>query len=168
MKKSLTILLVGILLLGFCGTTLAAPQETADTLRGQKQAENRIKVQDLQRYEQLRQLREEGKAIRGQIKEERVTLQGLIPKARETKDQTALPIIKQYRTELRGLRTDLKDLGVEQKANWQTMRTFLQTQDQGEMASTMNKIVNTRRDINQQLSNIKTTLAQFIAALSGK
>jgi hypothetical protein len=36
------------------------------------------------------------------------------------------------------------------------------------MASTMNQIVKTRQEINQQMSNIQTTLAHFIQALQGK
>lgn len=164
MKKSLAILMMGILLLGYSGTALAVPSEQTDTRMGQKQAADRIKVKDLQRFDQLRQLREEGKATRQQIKADRVEVQKLIQSARDTH----LPIIQQYRAELQGLRADSKTLAATQKSNWEAMRTALQAQDQGAMASTMNRIVKTRQEINQQLANIETTLAQFIQALQGK
>lgn len=166
MKKILTLLLAGIMLLSFTAVTLAA----GDASGGKQAQENKtsqIKVKDLQGYDELLQLREEGKATREQIKAGKQDLKDLLKAAKDTQNEAALPIIKEYRANLQGLRTDLQTLRTTQKSNWETMKTARQAGDQTQMESILEGIISTRQALNAKLVEIETSVDQFIQALQG-
>jgi hypothetical protein len=165
MKKVLILLLTGLMLFGVTATTLAAADSGAGTQTQPNNSESRIKVKDLQGYDQLLQMREDAKTTKDQIKADRQNLKDLIKAARDAKNTAALPVIKQYRTELQGLRTDLQSLRTEQKTNWADMKDARQAQDQAQMQTIMDRILSTRQALNDQLLKIKNTADEFIQAL---
>jgi hypothetical protein len=167
MKKMLILVLTGIMLLGLTATTLAASDPSGGKAAKVDKADSQIKVKDLQGYDQLLQLREEGKATRDEIKADKQQLKDLIKAAKDTKNADALPIIKQYRSELQGLRDELKSLRTTQQGNWEAMKTARQAGDQSQMQAIMDQILNTRQALNAQLVNVKTSVEEFIQALQG-
>lgn len=167
MKKMLSLLLTGIMMFSLIATTLAASETPGGKQANVNRAANQIKVKDLQGYDQLLQLREEGKATREQIKADKQELKGLIKAAKDGQNEAALPIIKEYRADLQGLRAELQSLRATQLGNWETMKVARQAGDQTQMQTIMDQIISTRQALNAQLLEIKTTVDQFNQALQG-
>ena len=165
MKKLIILLLTGIMLLGLASTTLAASDAAGGKQVKVDKTESQFKVKELQGYDQLLKLREDGKATMEQIKTDKQPLKDLIKAAKDTKNTAALPIIKQYRSDLQGLRDELKSLRTTQQGNWAAMKTARQAGDQTQMQTIMDQIVSTRQALNTQLLKVKTTADQFIQAL---
>lgn len=165
MKKIIVLLLTGLMLFAVTATSLAATDTGAGTQTQQNNSASRVKVKDLQGYDQLLQLREDAKTTKDQIKADRQSLKDLIKAAKDAKNSAALPVIKQYRSQLQGLKTDLQSLRTEQKTNWGDMKDARQAQDQTQMQTIMNRILSTRQALNDQLLKIKNTTDEFVQAL---
>lgn len=165
MRKMLTVLLVGLMLFGLAASALAMGDGSSNKQARIEQAANKIKVKNLQGYDLLLSLREEGKANRERIKANQQQVKELIQAAREAKNKEILPVIKAQRSANQVLRADLKTLWESQKGNWEAMKADRQAQDQVQMQSIMDQIISTRQLINAKLVEIKTAQELFIQAL---
>jgi len=172
MKKIITtLLLTGLMSVSLVGGAFAADSTTTPTdtpttgVVTQVNSVSHIKVKDLQGYDQLLQLRADGKAIREQIKSDRSQLKDLILAARQAHNMSALQALKPMRDALKQQSSDLKTLWTTQRGNWQAMKEAHQANNADQMQTVMNQIVSTRQAINAKLGDIKATLDQMIQSL---
>lgn len=167
MKKILVLLVAVLMVFGLVGAAFA---ESGSAGEPQPAAENAAKVhhpkvKDLQGFDQLIQLRAEGKATRDQIKANHDQLKSLVQAARQSKNKQALEALKPFKSTLKQQHADMKALGTTQKGNWEAMKEARQANNEAQMQTILNQIISTRQTINSKLLEIKTTLDQMIQAL---
>jgi len=167
MKKFLVLLMATLMVFGLVGAAFAesgsgeGPQPAA----GDSVKVHHPKIKDLQGFDQLEQLRAEGKAVRDQIKANHDQLKSLVQAARQSKNKQALEALKPFRNALKQQHADMKALGTTQKGNWEAMKEARQANNEAQMQTILNQIISTRQTINSKLLEIKTTLDQMIQAL---
>lgn len=167
MKRFLVLLMAALMVFGMVGSAFATssadgvPTPAAEAV---VQAHH-PKIKDLQGYDQLLQLRAEGKATREQIKGDRDQLKPLVQKARQDHNKAALEALKPNRENLKQLHADLKALWATQKSNWEAMKAARQANDVTQMQAIMNQIIGTRQDINAKLVAVQSTLEQMLQIL---
>lgn len=159
MKKLMSIAVAGLMVAGLAGSAWAA--------EGTGASDGKTRVGDLPGYQQLLDLREEGKSIREQIRQERGQIKELVKVAREEKDEDTISQLKTYRPTLQQLREERRDLRETQKNNWEEMREARAGGDQTQMESALSQIVAGRQDLNNKLGDIKAVEDQMLQVLQG-
>lgn len=155
MKKIVSFALTGLMVVGIAGSALAADTTAA--------AE--FKVKDLPAYQELVNLRADGKAIWEQIMSERQEIKPLVQEAWQSKNEAVLTSVKDLRPEAKQLREELQQLRSTQKNNAAALKEAYKAGDQNQAESILNQIVTTRRDINDKLTQIKAAEDQILQTL---
>lgn len=155
MKKIVSFALAGLMVAGMAGSAWASGTENT----------GQIRVKELPGYQQLLDLREEGKSIRGEIQQERLQIREMLQEARQEKNKEAVAGLKEIRPSLQQLRQERKELLENQKNNWEAMREARKSGDQEQMESVLNQITSTRQDLNGKLAEIKTVTDEIMQVL---
>lgn len=175
-KRSIALLLAALMVFAIAGTALAASVVIPDVTAGLQVNEgsengniSRLKVMNLQGYDQLVQLRQQAVQSREQIKANQKTIKQLAKVASKgkNKNQEQIALLIAYRNNALQIKADLKALWATQKVNWTEMKAARKAKDTALMQSIFDtKILPTRQAINTKLLDFKAAQDQLITTLT--
>lgn len=177
MRKLLVIFLSALMLLGIFGGALAHAEDAyavpdiapADQAldNNENGLMNSVKVKDLQGYDRLLQLREAARAMRAEIKSDRVVIIRLVKEAKKAKNQDALTTLKNGLAAIKQIQAERVALWSTQKQNWAEMKAARKAKDQAKMQDILtNKIIPTRIALNEKLQAILSAQNDLIQQFS--
>ncbi len=178
MKKIITLLLVGLMMLG--GTIATYAEEPADTLKdtlmeslleeGQGSRADRLKAGKLKEFSdeihRINDLRIERNQLRIQVIERQDKLVDLLIAAREAGDKEALKAAKEERAQLKPLKDEIKVLHEQAAAARKAFREAVKSGDTGTAHSELEKLINAHSSINDKKESKLQVLDKLIDILS--
>ena len=169
MKKIITMLLVGLMVLGSFSVTYAEePQDTSMENfleEGQDLKTDRLK-EFAEEIHQINVLRIERNQLRIQVIEKQDQLFDLFIKARETGDKEVLEAAKEERKQIKGINDEIKVLHEQAAATRKAFREALKNNDKETANTDIEKLIDIHSSINDKKEDKIEVLDKIIDILS--
>lgn len=170
MKKFITMLLVGLLVIGSFSAVFAEEPNTASEKSVLKENQGPKKLDLLKEFNaeihQLNALRIERNQLQIQVIEKHDSLVDLILQARESKNKEALQSAQDTKQQLNTINDELKALHQDEKVANQNYKAALKSKDKEKAHAALQNLININTSINSKIKEKIDVLSSIVDILS--